>query len=296
MGTQAQLPVSEGERRLIRVWRWIRGQFGRVSPILFVVGAILIGFGYENRVQFWLGVVASVIAALLELWLGPRYARLIDSERLSNARATERASAIQKILYAGLRAMMDTLSVDFSQARVSIYRHKGDHFIMLARDSDSLRLKEPGRVRYPDTQGIIHRAWDNEEAVATNLPADRTEWEQRCASEYDMDIDDLRSMSMQALSVVGKRIDLTVGSGTRPIGLIVFESLTPRGVNGRTLDKVNRSSTYPLLEQILVEAIACLDERDVEDFRSLGVASQEAKRGLARLRRYLRERLRSTTA
>lgn len=265
-------PATTGEKRLVLAWRWARGAFAWLSPVLIAAGAILIGFSPDNEWPFGIGIVVSVLAVISQIVIGPRYARLIASERASTVRAAERATTIQKILHAGLRTMMDTLPVDFAQARISIYRHKGDHFIMLARVSDDLELQRPGRGRYPNTEGIIQKAWNGGSAVAVDLPEERSAWEQRCATEYKMDPASLRGLSMQALSIVGKRVDLTGGSQVVPVGLIVIESLAKRGVNGKTLDAVLSSAAYPLLEQVLIEAIACLDERDVEDFRSLAPA------------------------
>lgn len=268
MGQRDNQPLTPGEHRLVAGWRRIRTSAAWLVPILVAAGAVLIGFGPSNPWPFWIGVGCTVVALVLQIFAGPRLARLIESERTSRERSVERAAAIQKIMDAGLRTLMDSLSVDFSQSRISIYRHKGDHFIMLARVSDNLDLQRPGRGSYPDSEGIIHTAWTQKDACAVDLPEDRADWEKRCARTYGMDARVLASVSMQCLSIAGTRIDHS-GRSNKPIGLLIVESLSKRGVNGRTMDALKSSEAYPLLEHILVEAIACLDERDVEDFRSI---------------------------
>ncbi len=77
----------------------------------------------------------------------------------------------------------------------------------------------------------------------------------------------VRDIKMQSKSLVGKRID-GLGQPATHVGLLVIESLRKRGINGSTMDAARASTIYPLLERILVEAVTCPDEQDVDAFRT----------------------------
>lgn len=231
-------------------------------------GATLLAFGTGHTRLFGLGIAVTSIGLVVQVFSGPRYVRLIRDEQRSRERAIERAASLQNILSAGVTALMAEINVDFSEARVSVYRHKDNHFILLARLSDSLTLRAIGRDRYPDSEGLIGKAWANREAVVVDLPDDRAEWELKCATDYDMDAAQLPGLKMQSKSLAARRID-GHGQPLPHVGLLAIESLRKRGVNGSTLDAIRASSVYPLLEQILIEAVTCLDEQDVDTFRSL---------------------------
>lgn len=180
----------------------------------------------------------------------------------------ERANSLNTILNNALMALVEDLTVDFDSARISVYRHVGDRFILLARVSQSLALEKVGRATYPDSQGVIGKTWDIGYNVKTKLPADRAAWNSECVATYGMSADTAAALTMHSRSLVGSRID-SLGVYPRPIGLVIIESLKPRGVEGSTLDELSSSAIFPLLRAILVEVIQCLDERDVSEFRAL---------------------------
>lgn len=78
------------------------------------------------------------------------------------------------------------------------------------------------------------------------LSADRDEWVQECVDSYGMDVAVARDVAtrMQSRSFVGKRID----DGREPIGVILFESLAPLGVNNATFDQLEGEGASMLLE------------------------------------------------
>lgn len=159
---------------------------------------------------------------------------------------------------------MDDLSVDFTTARISVYRHKDRSFIMLARVSQSLDLEQKGRDTYPDKEGVIGLAWNHGSASVTNLPESRDAWDQKCVREYGMRPSAMAGLAMQSRSLVGLRID-THGADPEHVGLIVLESLSARGVKGATLDELQTAQTFALLSEVLLEVVQCLDERDIDD-------------------------------
>jgi hypothetical protein len=206
---------------------------------------------------------------ILQIWLGPRYTRLIRDERAALQRAQRRSHSIQTIMNVAVRTLMDDLNVDFSQARASIYRHKDNHFILICRRSDALDLERPGRDKYPDTEGLIGKAWRLGEGIVVDLPQERGNWERTCSTDYGMPGPTTRNLAMQSRSLVGLRLD-TPTADPEHIGLVVIESLASRGVNGTTLDALRASTAAKLVNHVLVEAVASLDETDVVSFRTAG--------------------------
>lgn len=258
--------VSDGERRLLAVWRWISGAgLGWAGTFLLTTGAVLLAFGTDHKWLFRTGIVVTAVGLVWQITAGPRLHNIMTAERESRQRALHRSATLRSILEAGVLALMNELKVDFNEARVSVYRHKDDHFILLSRQSLSPVLKSRGRGRYPDTEGLIGRAWEKGEGVVVDLPENRDAWERMCVAEYDMEPKSVSGIAMQSKSLVGKRFDSDVRPKS-PVGLIVIESTKKRGVNGTTLDELRSSPVYPLLEQVLIEAVACLDEQDVDDF------------------------------
>lgn len=236
-----------------------------MGTALLTSGAMLLAFGIGHRWVFRVGITVTVVGLVWQIAASPRLHRIMSDERESRQRALKRSATLRSILEAGVRALMNELNVDFHDARVSVYRHKDDHFILLARHSQSPVLESRGRGRYDDSEGLIGRAWERGEGVVVGLPDERGAWERTCVSEYGMDAASVAGIAMQAKSLVGKRFDSEVRPKS-PVGLIVIESTKKRGVNGTTLDELRSSPIYPLLEQVLVEAVACLDEQDVDDF------------------------------
>ncbi|OCI32808.1 hypothetical protein OERS_04000 [Oerskovia enterophila] len=161
-----------------------------------------------------------------------------------------------------LRALLEDMSVDMSKARVSIYRHHGGRFILVARVSQSQSLKGVGRSEYPDSEGVIGRTWDRGSTCATGLPEARPDWDDFCVREYGMDPTAVRRLKMQSRSLLGMRIE-SATANQAPVGLLMIESLAPRGVNGANLDGLTSLPSWPLVRLVLQEVVQCLDDGDV---------------------------------
>lgn len=258
--------LAPGERRVLAVWRAIQGWTGWLGTALLAISGALLAFGPAGGWPFRAGWVVLLAGLILQIWLGPRYTKLIKDERTARQRAQRRSHSMQTIMNVAVRTLMDDLSVDFSQARVSVYRHKDNHFILLCRRSDALNLEEPGRERYPDGEGLIGKAWRLGEGIVVDLPKERGTWEQTNYVDYGMPVETALNLAMQSRSLVGLRLD-TSAADPEHIGLIVIESLAPRGVNGTTLDALRASTAAKLVNHVLVEAVVSLDEGDVVSFR-----------------------------
>ena len=232
---------------------------------VLTAGAVLMAFGIDHPWPFASGIAVTATGVVWQAFAQPRVQEILRREQESAGRAVKRSLALRSILEAGVDALMDELSVDFTDARVSVYRYKNDHFILLTRRSGSPRLASRGRGRYPVGEGLIGKAWDKGEGIVLGLPDERAAWEARCVAEHGMEPRTVAGIAMQSQSLVGKRIDGRDARRT-PVGLVVLESLKKRGVAGATLDELRNAAIYPLLEQVLIEAVLCLDEQDIDDF------------------------------
>lgn len=258
--------LSDAEARAIARRRRREGWLGYLGTVLPTLGAVGLAFGTSVPLLFWLGVALVAAGILHAVLRGPRYAQIIQEHRQFQERAEARSKSLTTVLDSAMRALMEDLPVDFSQSRISVYRHKDNNFILLDRVSRSQLLERAGRDSYPDDQGVIGRTWDQGWAVVTRLPQDRATWNARCVRDSGMSLETARQLSMQSRSFVGKRIDLA-GPVERPVGLILLESLAPQGVNGSTYDALASSANYKSLSFILQEVVQCLDEQDVAHFR-----------------------------
>ncbi|MFF2830931.1 hypothetical protein ACFVSK_04135 [Cellulosimicrobium cellulans] len=165
------------------------------------------------------------------------------------------------IMNLALRSLLSDMDVDLSKARASVYRFRDEKFILLARVSQSQTLKRVGRHEYPSSEGLIGKTWDHGSAVATDLPEERSAWEDHCVREYGMALATVKTLKMQARSMLGKRIE-SASPAHEAVGLLVIESLAPRGVNGATQDNLPSLPSWPLVSAVLHEVVRCLDDQD----------------------------------
>lgn len=144
---------TTNDRFWLAVGRWFSHVWASFGVLLMVAGAALLGLGPDQAWAYWLGAVTSLGGAVWELWKGRRYAQLDASMEAAGTRALERSTSLNTILDSALRVLMSDLSVDFASARVSVYRHLDDSFILLARVSQSLGLEKVGQGQVPRFTG-----------------------------------------------------------------------------------------------------------------------------------------------
>lgn len=116
-----------------------------------------------------------------------------------------------------------------SVGRVTVYRHDGQAFIVLARYSEGPTYNGTGRKIYPDDQGLIGFAWQHGEAFVDNLPdptADFPAWEAALQAQgFGLPRNVLEEMNMQPRCLAG--IALKAPKSPDRVGVVVFESVTP---------------------------------------------------------------------
>ena len=235
--------------------RWVKSHFGEVAAAVaslsLIYPSLAGGSGFSGRgLLWWLCLCASVVGIIGALihgfWLHPTREELLrQSDRLGEHQkrwSTELHGALEVVA----RRLFEDIVTKSSDARLSIYYHRDKCFVQVCRLSGDPDLRAAGRGRYLDSQGVISDAWKKGVTSVVRLSADRDEWVQECVDSYGMDVAVARDVAtrMQSRSFVGKRID----DGREPIGVILFESLAPLGVNNATFDQLEGEGASMLLE------------------------------------------------
>lgn len=241
--------------------RWVRSHFGEVAAAVASVSLIYPslagGSGFSGRgLWWWLCLAAAVVgivgALIHNLRLQPTREELLrQSDRLSEHQKRwnlELHGALEVVA----RRLFEDIVTKTSEARLSVYYHRDKYFVQVCRLSGNPDLRVTGRGRYSDSQGIISDAWKKGVTSVVKLSSDRDEWVQECVDSYGMDIADAQKVAirMQSRSFVAKRID----DGHEPIGVVLFESLAPLGVNNATFDQLEGEGASMLLE-VLTEIL-----------------------------------------
>lgn len=190
--------------------------------------------GLSTLYQFfedWIGVVFFSVA-IFAFALSALQTALRPSVRLLE----EQVSLVGE----SFRTFCDGIMVDLSnklgvlpgeKTRTSLYIHDGsDSFVLCGRHAPDPVLKRPGRPSYPEHQGCIGQAWQNEWHFENDLGGGRT-YEQRTAQRYQIDPDTLNQIPMRSALFGVQRIDV----GPDFIGLIVVESMRGDRFQDQTL-------------------------------------------------------------
>jgi hypothetical protein len=237
-------------------WNWI---------LLLVGGAFLL--------------TSSVVAA--------RKIRHLDATRdqLHTARAevrdlqhaiSEQQFAVKSILERVCEAVFAEMRCNNSD-RVSLYIHDGkDAFIRHARYAQNPTLRGSGRVKYPDNEGVVGRAWANGSDTLFLAPADCTgnNWAKAMRDKGGLRTKTkAQDMRMKSASLMAHR--LWDAAGHRPCGVLVFESELFRndldarpGFSGDAVSSFDRIMSSQLAEALaqtaaIVTTMAPIADPDV---------------------------------
>lgn len=134
--------------------------------------------------------------------------------------------------------------------RISIYKHQGDHFILLGRRSNNPTYNKFTNYKYKDNEGLIGKAWDENEIILLDVP----KWVQNVGTEYKSfmkehcNITDkrLKSIRMKSRSLYIKTINDN-NTASNPDGIIVFESMDPKKIKKEECDKLITDNEKALL-------------------------------------------------
>lgn len=178
----------------------------------------------------------------------PTYAEMVRERDIARGESREYARALQSALDELLRRLLNHVSGDCNDCRLSAYSVEDDEFVLLARASVNPLHERRGRTHYPLNKGVIGRAWQHVRALVNFEHTQRDLWEQQQHEEQDFTVDEAKGLSMQSNSLLALRLD----SPTQKVGVIVFECTEPAEFNLKTQQKLERS----LLVQVLISMVA----------------------------------------
>lgn len=122
--------------------------------------------------------------------------------------------------------------------RISIYKHEGRDFIMIARYSENATIAARGRAVYPDNQGCIGAAWASNDgtAFANNFPTfdgQPSRYRSRHRLDWGMPEEAVTLLTMKPRAILA--IALADDSGMRH-AIVVFESMDRDGLNRNLIE------------------------------------------------------------
>ncbi len=229
---------------------WWRHVFLLGLPYLPFIGSFLVSLGALENLR--LEEVAQVVHAppaarfvqlgIILILVGLPISVGRDRKVYTWYKSHSKASALKQDLRdmaidfveGGLRQTVSTMTPKFfnnepkefgNQDRVSLYvkDNKSGFFIRVGRWALNQEWNTPGRVRYPNYQGIIFNAWNDGFATRQNLPArDSDEYRQIHEEEWNITGEEFEDLHMKPRSFVATRIRNR--QGTEPIAVLVLES------------------------------------------------------------------------
>lgn len=259
MGSGPRGEPSTDRILTLRARRWIEGN---ASDLLSLLAALLLlipslfngedSTGWHGRTWWWLtalvlAIVLMIVSVVWKVRIRPTREQLLaEADRLSEHQERWRRELREAVRVVAMELFVHTVARP-TEARVTVYFHRDGGFVQVARASRNPKLDTAGRVRYPDNVGVIAQVWENGAAVVTGLSGDRDEWVRSAVEEYGLDPLDVENVAdrMMSRSIVGKRLE----HGRGLSGILLVESLSPRGVSGQTLDLLNGDE--PLVKSLL---------------------------------------------
>lgn len=117
--------------------------------------------------------------------------------------------------------------------RISIYKHQGGYFTLLGRYSPNPQFNKKSKHSYPDTEGLIAIAWSQGECDKQNAPiysGNGEVWKQYMKAHCNISDLRLNAITMKSRSIFMKTLH-DDSTSEDPDGIIVFEKLTPNGID-----------------------------------------------------------------
>lgn len=124
--------------------------------------------------------------------------------------------------------------------RISIYRHEGSNFIMLARFSTDPDKRKTGRGFYPSDQGCIGDAYRHGESVAMSIPDPATQaYFQTHAQSWKVPVHVASAFKMKSRSIVAIAVE-EKDTYERPL-VLVYESVNEKAFALRRLRAITEN-------------------------------------------------------
>lgn len=126
--------------------------------------------------------------------------------------------------------------------RISIYKHQGDHFILLGRYAKNPAFNKYTDYQYSENEGLIGQGWNNGEALITGAPKwtkSGKEYKKFMRERCTISDKRLRTIRMKSRSLFANTLN-DESTAENPDGIIVFESTEPNKVTkGECLDLIS---------------------------------------------------------
>lgn len=226
---------------------------GHGSTIWLTLSALLGGLSAFESVRVFTIIAAmgaAIVGIVLAVRLKPSYADMVRSARTARSDRERTTQAMQRLVrWLLIEACQQGSFVGVHQ-RASVYVHAGGEFVMVARWSDNAGLSRPGRGVYPDSCGVIAKAWQSREFYAQGWPEGDDDWIEVQAT-YGVTEEVARGLRMRSRSIAAWRID---DDDHHPVGVVVTESELPRGVRQSTSKELQEASCYASLCRAIASA------------------------------------------
>lgn len=209
----------------------------------------------------WPALVAATVLLVINAVLANSYRNSFDRLKAERAQSesdrdketiaslereisdTERA--LQLVLNSLVRELAITLKFTSPTDRVSIYFHSGSEFVMAARYSADPVFHAPGRGRYPDSVGLISKAWRSE--LASFKYEDESEWRVAQTEDFQFSDDEVEAFAMRSLSMVGVRLECN----KERVGVLIIESTRPDGATQRIASQMQKNAAGVSVAELL---------------------------------------------
>jgi hypothetical protein len=203
-----------------------------------------------NWIPIGFAAVAFLIGSIRAAIVHEPYVRLLRLKASHETEALGRQANFRIILDALLSQLSNEVGIANAETRVSGYSHNGKAFILVGRVSENPKLRIRGRQIYPEDQGLIADAWQGGQAQCVSLPGELEAYVVRMERDYNLPPDVTRALTMRPRSLIGIRVVDKMSN--RPVGVVVAESMTPRGVNKKTMEKIRASETWMTIVYLMV--------------------------------------------
>ncbi|ENO18178.1 hypothetical protein [Schaalia cardiffensis] len=192
------------------------------------------------------------LLSLVGLWLQEKQKKKAQDSletRDKIRRDAERSyGTIEETMRAFSLFLLKVLELDKnSTVRISLYCHDDERgqFLQISRVSFNPELAKSGRSNYSDQEGLIATCWQHSSKVVTGWPEDVDEWV-AIAVQSGLKEDVAKRVAMKARSAVYVRVDY----GSKPIGMVVIESLEQQGVSNSTIQALREHPVFEILKEV----------------------------------------------
>jgi len=141
-----------------------------------------------------------------------------------------------------------------SNDRISLYRHdkRNNRFIMFARHSQNPRLKQPGKVFYPDDYGCLGQTWEYGSCFIEFPEPGTPQYYRTCESEWNMDRQTVDEITMKCRVIGGIAIE---NLNYERIAVLIFESTRTGAFREKTIRTLMSTHAESMRITYLLERI-----------------------------------------